>query len=55
MLLLPAGRETRTTYGLQLAQEEFRRALNMRKHLQTHDGLPDGARCGSRCEVPHGT
>ncbi len=47
VLLLPAGRETRTTYGLQLAHEEFRRALNIRKHLQTHDGLPDGARAAA--------
>jgi hypothetical protein len=44
VLLLPAGRETRTTYGLQLAHEEFRRALNIRRHLQAHDGLPAGAR-----------
>lgn len=44
VLLLPTRRETRTTYGLQLAHEEFRRALNIRKHLQAHDGLPESAR-----------
>lgn len=44
VLLLPIRRETRTTYGLQLAHEEFRRALNIRKHLQAHDGLPESAR-----------
>jgi len=44
VLLLPARRDSRTTYGLQLAHEEFRRALNIRRHLQTHEGLPDSAR-----------
>ena len=44
VLLLPASRETRTTYGLQLAHEEFRRALNIRKHLRAHHGLPESAR-----------
>lgn len=45
-VLLPTGRETRTTYGLQLAHEEFRRALNLRMHLHGHEGLPDSARTG---------
>lgn len=44
VLLLPTNREVRTTYGLQLAHEEFRRAANLREHLRDHDGLPEGAR-----------
>jgi len=44
VLLLPHGRQRRTTYGLQLAHEEFRRALNIRKDLHKHDGLPENLR-----------
>lgn len=47
VLLLPPRRQTRTTHGLQLAHEEFRRASNLRAYLRGHDGLPEGARTAS--------
>lgn len=50
VLLLPARREVRTTYGLQLAHEEFRRASNLREHLRDHDGLPEGVRTAATNE-----
>jgi hypothetical protein len=50
VLLLPTRREVRTTYGLQLAHEEFRRASNLREHLRDHDGLPEGVRTAAADE-----
>jgi hypothetical protein len=47
VLLLPPSRQLRTTYGLQLAHEEFRRALNVRNNLHQHDGLPEGIRAAA--------
>lgn len=43
VLLLPTSREVRTTYGLQIAHEEYKQALTFRTHLRDHDGLSDTA------------
>lgn len=42
VLLLPTNRTERTTYGLQIAHEEYRQAANFRGHVETYDGMLGG-------------
>jgi hypothetical protein len=47
VLLAPRKRDERTTYGLQIAHEEYRQALNFRERTLNHPGLVAEARAAS--------
>lgn len=44
VLLAPRRRDERTSYGLQIAHEEYRQLLNFRKRVLEHPGLVPAAR-----------
>ena len=44
VLLVPPARDVRTTYGLQIAHEEYRQVLSFRAHMIDHPGLVAEAR-----------